>query len=142
VLEEGGRIQACLGRWDWSRIMSVTVLSLSLKYRLMGAALAAGKWFAPLPSIPRPGEKLRQWLVTHMGFLNPESGRILLQHLNNSALQENIGQVFSLFEPSARMDSLFKGFFRVDTIIHLAVKDLRGDTGPRLGKIHPAGFDL
>jgi GNAT superfamily N-acetyltransferase len=36
VLEDQGEIVACLGFWDWSQVMRISVEALSLKMRMMG----------------------------------------------------------------------------------------------------------
>ena len=142
ALAPAGSLLAVAGCWDWSRIMSVTVLSLNAKYGMLRAALSIGRLFRPVPDIPKPGDRLRQWLITHMGFREPGHMGTMLRGLNDQALAAGTGQIFSLFEPSPRMKAVFRGIFRVDTGIHLEAKHFRSPPSGPPAKVHPAGIDL
>lgn len=124
VLERNGGLAACVGYWDWRKIVAITVQSLNPRLRfLRGALNLAGRVF-PAPSLPGPGEALTQWCLTPVGFTSPEALHAVLVTLNNLAVQERIGQLFLVGERNAPWFSALKGFFSADTFVHLYVKPL------------------
>jgi len=50
VLEEKGEIMACLGGWDWSQVMRVTVKALSRRLQMIGWLLATTAFCPGFPS--------------------------------------------------------------------------------------------
>jgi N-acetylglutamate synthase-like GNAT family acetyltransferase len=122
VLEDQGEILACLGFWDWGQIMKITMKARSLKMQMMGSLIDIARNFRPLPRIPRPGDTLKQWCLTPMGFKDPKYLAVLLRYLNNLALQRGIEQIFCICKRDHALLSSTKGFIHVDTAMHLYVK--------------------
>ncbi len=60
LLEEHGNILACLGFWDWSQVIRITVERLNAKMRLVKLFADLACFFWPMPSVPRAGELLKQ----------------------------------------------------------------------------------
>ncbi len=87
VLEENGRILAFLGYLDWGQIMKITVDAISLKMKVTGAMLKLVDLFKPMPEMIKPGDTLKQIVVTLTGFDDPAHSSLLLKHLNNQMLQ-------------------------------------------------------
>jgi len=92
-LEENGRILAFLGYLgylgylDWGQIMKITVDAISLKMKVTGAMLKLVDLFKPMPEMIKPGDTLKQIVVTLTGFDDPAHSSLLLKHLNNQMLQ-------------------------------------------------------
>lgn len=125
VLEDGGEILACLGYWDWSQIMRLTVIALSSKMRTMGLLLRIASIFKPvLRSIKpiKPGDTMKQVMLTCIGFKDPAYLSVLLRHVNNQAFQRGIEQIFCICERNHVMLKSLKGFLRIDTAVNLYVK--------------------
>ena len=122
VLEDQGKILACLGFWDWSQVMRVTVKSLSRKMRVQGFFLTATRI---LPEFLKPGDIMRQIMLTPIGFKDPVHLAALVRHVNNRALLRYIQQIFCICERNHELLRSMKGFIRVDTSIHLYIKPLR-----------------
>jgi GNAT superfamily N-acetyltransferase len=125
VLEDRDEIQACLGFWDWSQVMKITMKSLSLKMNMMGFLLDIARLFWPMPRILKVGDTLKQWCLTPIGFKDPRYLAVLLRYLNNLALQRGIEQIFCIGERGHALLNSLKGFIHVDTAMHLYVKPLQ-----------------
>lgn len=123
---EGDQILACLGYWDWRKIMRITVEKLSLKIRLIGMLGRAVGMFKALPAAPKSGDVLKQIVLTPIGFQDPLHLAALLRHLNNRALQMGIEQIFCVCEPDHAILKSMKGFIRINTQLHLYVRSFRG----------------
>jgi GNAT superfamily N-acetyltransferase len=125
VLEKDGEILACLGFWEWSSVMQVTVQAWSRKMRMMGLFLDIVGLFRPVPAPPKPGSLLKQVVLTPFGFRGTEHIAALLRHLNNRALNGRIEQIFLICERSHPVLDALKGFIHIDTDMHLYVKPLK-----------------
>ena len=142
MLEDNGEIAACLGFWDWSRVMQITVTTLSTKMRMMNLIVDVMRTFRPLPRGPKPGDILKQAVLTTMGFTDVEYMAMLLRHMNNLALKKGIQQIFFLADRNTPLSSVSKGFIHMDTAIHLYIKPLRDDILLSDGPVYINGFDM
>jgi GNAT superfamily N-acetyltransferase len=123
VLEDRGEILALLGFWDWSRITRITV--------------EAGT-FGTL----KPGDMLKQIVLTPIGFKDPEFLSPLLSHVNNQALLRGIQQIFCICERDHVLLDSMSGFTRVDIGAHLYVKLLQRDVRMGDQPVFVNGIDL
>ena len=105
--------------------MRITVEVMSLKMRTMGLILKIAGIFKPMPKFVKPGDTLKQIMVTLIGFKDPTHLSLLLKHLNNQVLQRGIEQIFCICERNHVMLKSLKGFIRIDTAINLYVKNLQ-----------------
>ncbi len=142
VLEKERGILACLGFCDWSRIMQITLEAISFKMRWFGLLLDALRLFRPMPKGPKPGDTLKQWMVTPIAFKDPEYVEPLLRYLNNQALLKGTAQIFSVFEQGDVLLSRMKGFIRLSTGISLYVKPLQPDVSVGNRSVFIDGIDL
>lgn len=125
ILEDQGEILACLGFWDWSQVMRITVEALSLKMRMIGLLMAIARIFRPMPRFIKPGDTLKQMMLTPIGFKDPEYLAVLLRYLNNQALRRGIEQMFCVCERDHVLLSSMKGFIRIDTAMNLYIKTIQ-----------------
>jgi hypothetical protein len=121
VLENNGEILACLGGWDWSEVMRVTVKSLSLKLRMIGWMLTTTRILA---RFPKPGDTMKQMMLVLIGFKELTCLSALIRHLNNNALRKGMEQIFCICERGDVLLKSIKGFIRVETAMHLYTKPL------------------
>jgi GNAT superfamily N-acetyltransferase len=142
VLEDQGEFLACLGFWDWSRITQITVLSLSRKMRMMGLLANIMRALGPIPKVPQPGDTLKQMVLTHAGFKEPQHLAVLLRYVNNQALPMGIGAIFGICERDHALLRGAKGFTRIDTGVHLYVKPLQEGVAMGEGPVFMDGIDL
>lgn len=127
VLEEKGDLLAFLGYLDWSQVMQVTVNATNLKMRMMGVMLDFVGLFRPMPKMIKPGDTLKQIMITLTGFNEPAYLSLLLKHLNNQMLQNGITLIFGICDSKSDMPKSLKGFLRVDTAMNLYVKNFQQD---------------
>jgi GNAT superfamily N-acetyltransferase len=125
VLEDQGEILACLGFWDWSQITRVTVKALSLKSRMIGLLLDIARYLRPVPRSLKPGDTLKQIMLTPIAFKDPRHLAVLLKYVNNQVLLRSIGQIFCVCERDHVLLSSMKGFIRIDTAMHLYIEPLQ-----------------
>lgn len=142
VLEEGGEIVACLGYWDWSRVTKIRVEKLNLKMRLAGIAANLTSHFASLPHAPQPGNLLKQIVLTPIGFQNARQLAVLLRYINNIALIQDIGYIYFICQRKHPMITALKGFFHIDTALHLYIKPLHENVALGERPVFISGIDL
>jgi len=130
VLESGGKVTACLGCWDWSAIIRVSVAALNWRLRMTRVMTDVMRCFRPTPKVPRIGATLRQGCLTPIGFAAVEQLVPLLCCVNNRALARGIEQLLWLWEPGHPLLGCLKGFFRTDVAVRVYVKPLGGVKPP------------
>jgi ribosomal protein S18 acetylase RimI-like enzyme len=122
VFEDHGEIMACLGFWDWSQVMRVSVEALSLKMRVIGWLLVRARI---LPDFVKPGDVLKQIMLTPIGFRDYSHLAILVKAVNNLALSRGFEQIFCVCERNNEILKSIKGFTRIDTKVYLYAKLLK-----------------
>jgi hypothetical protein len=142
VLEQGGAIKACLGYWNWGRVMHITVVRLSVKLKIVGLVLDALRLFRPMPKSIKPGFVLKQIMLTPVGFDNAESLVPLVRYVNNLALEKNIGLIYCVCDPGHTLLASLKDFIRVDTNMHIYIKELKQDLKLKHAPIYMDGIDM
>ncbi len=142
VLEDDSQITACLGYWDWSRVMRITVKALSFKMRAVVFLLDIARIFRPIPRGPKPGDILKQMVLTPIGFKDPKYLTPLLRYVNNQAFLKGIQQIFFLCERGHPLLSSLKGFIHIDTAMHLYMKPLRENMLISDHHVFVSGLDL
>lgn len=142
VLEEDGQLCCCMGYWDLSRIMRMTVKALSLEMRLAGLLLGIGGILLPLPRPPGPGEVLRQAVLEPIAFAHPKYVTTLLKHVNNVVRRNNSRQIFFGCEKGGLLFRSLGGFTHIDVTMHLYVKYLRNEVRLGDGPVYMTGLDL
>ena len=139
ILEDKSEILACLGGWDWGQVMRVTVKALSRKLQMIGWLLTTTHI---LPQFPKPGDTMKQMMLTLIGFKEPTHLAVLIRYLNNQALRKGVQQVFCICEQGDALLKSMKGFIRVDTAVHLYTKPLARTVSMTNGPVFVNGIDL
>jgi hypothetical protein len=93
----------------------------------MGLFLKGIRVFRPMPRIPRPGDVLKQIVLTPIGFRDTASLTALLRHVNNRARSQGIEQIFLVCERTHPLLTCLKGFIHIDTLLQLYIKPWRED---------------
>jgi hypothetical protein len=119
--------------------MEVTVQTLSRKLKIVGWILTT---IRIMPKFPRPGEKMKQMMLTFIGFKEPAHLAVLIRHMNNQALRNDIEEIFCVCERDDLLLKSMKGFIRVNTAIHLYTKALGQDVSLGSGPVFVDGIDL
>jgi GNAT superfamily N-acetyltransferase len=142
LLEKEDRIVACLGFWDLSKVMQVTVRSLSMKLYATRLLLSLVRPFRPIPLIPGRGEVLKQYYLIPMGYREPAYLNQLLCHLNNVALTNGARQLLWICERDHPLMGNLEGFWRESFGVHFYVKRLRSDAEFGERPVFVDGIDL
>ena len=122
--------------------MRITVESMSLKMRTMGLILKIAGVFRPMPRFIKPGDTMKQLMITLIGFKDPTHITLLLKHLNNQALRRGIEQFFCICERNHVMLKSLKGFIRIDTAINLYIKNLQQENLIANKPVYIDGVDM
>ncbi len=125
ILEDQGKIVACLGFWDWSQIARITIEAVNVSVQRKEFVEGFSHDEGPVPEPPKPGTTLKQWCLTPIGFQDPECLKPLIRYVNNLAMNRGIGQIFFLSERDHALLQTTEGLFRRDVGIHLYVKILQ-----------------
>jgi len=139
VLEDRGEILACLGFWDWSQVMKLTLKSLNLKTKIISRLLFITR---VLPQALKPGDQLNQILLTLIGYKEPSHLAILIRYINNFAFKKNIKQIFCISERNHPMLNSLKGFIRISTNIFLYIKPLKDNLKLHEAPVFIDGIDM
>ena len=100
----------------------MTVERLSPRLRAVGAALDVVRRLRPAPRLPKAGDALRQWVLTPVGFRDPEQLGVLLRRANNEAVRCGADQLVTVCERDPPLLRACRGLFRVGVAGHLYVK--------------------
>ncbi len=125
ILENNGNILACLGFWDWSQVMKITVERLNKKMSLLKLFINLAHIFQSMPTIPSTGGLLKQIMLTPIGYKHPQYLGILLRHINNLARQKGIDYIYTVCEQGHPLLAYMQGFIRINTAIHVYIKYFR-----------------
>lgn len=142
VLENQGKILACLGFWDWRKIMHITVIQRSFKMRIITSILDLLGRLRPMPQGVRTGETLNQIMLTPVAFKEPVHLTTLLRYMNNKALSSGVDQIFLICETGHQLLKSLKGFIRINTGVNMYVKSLKPDISIGDKPVFVDGIDM
>ncbi len=124
VLEIEGTIEACLGYWDYNKIINMTVLQLSRKNRLINLVLAFVGIFTKMPRIPDSGQIMKQYILQDIGFTRPKYLTELVKYLNNLALENDV-QYLTMLGVEDPISEVLSKFMNTTTTEHIHAKPLK-----------------
>ena len=124
VFEKEGKVEACLGYWDYNEVTKMTVLQLSRKNQIMNLALTFLGIFTKMPKIPDSGQLMKQYFVQDVGFTKPEYLTELVKHVNNIALENDI-QYLTMMGVEAPISDVLSKFMNTTSTEHIHAKPLK-----------------
>lgn len=133
---------ACAGVWDWGSITKVRVVSTTWPMKLKGLLLDMLKWLRPVPRMAKPGQELKQWCLTSLGFKSPEDLAALLARINNLALAQGVDTVFLMAQDAPWVAEALGEFISIPVTMHLVVKGYGDGPGPGEAPVHLDGIHL
>ena len=77
-----------------------------------------------MPRIPKPGDVLKQIVLTPIGYTDVTHLAALMRYVNNRAYSEGIEQIFFICERYHPLLTCLKGFIHIDSMIQLYIKPL------------------
>lgn len=95
-----------------------------------------------MPRSPKPGDTLKQFVLTPIAFKNPEDSAAFLRYVNNIALKKGIEQIFYICEKGHEMLKGMKGFIHIDTTMYLYFKPLQENVSLSNDTVFVDGIDL
>jgi GNAT superfamily N-acetyltransferase len=128
--------------WDWGAVMRVQVLEVSRPMRRLGRRLRMISLFRPMPVVARPGQVLRQVMLTTLGWRDPAALNAIFRDLNNRLKNRGIEHMFVISQTDSPLVTAMDGFFRVPTDLHLFIKPLAAGPVVGPGPVFVDGVDL
>ena len=108
----------------------------------MGWMLKAAGILRPVPKPIRKGDTLKQIMITHTGYKNPDYFALLLKNLNNALHKRGIEQIFCCCEKGHSLLKGLKGFIKIDTDINLYIKHLQKGGFAKNRPVYISGIDM
>ncbi|MBI4317712.1 MAG: GNAT family N-acetyltransferase [Chloroflexi bacterium] len=141
VAERQGRITACVGYWDYSKLVRIEIAGMALKYRLGKLILDALGRVVPLPRVPGPGEELRAYNAVLAGFALPGDMVEVLKHVCNVAY-ENRMHVLNVPIGSDHLEPIARRFLHGTVRLRIVMKALTEEAVPELRKVYVGATDF
>ncbi|HVP40769.1 MAG TPA: hypothetical protein VMS95_02305, partial [Candidatus Krumholzibacteriaceae bacterium] len=125
IFKQENDIQACLGYWDFNKIIKERILKLNTRLRAISLPIRFLGLFTRMPKIPKLGETLKQWYLFPMAYKDATALAELIKHVNNLALKNNITTLVTAQDDQSPLVSTLSKFRNVQTKIHYFVKPLQ-----------------
>jgi len=125
VLKKGENIQACLGYWDYTKVIRERVQKLNIRLKALSLPIRFLSFFTKMPKIPEPGETLKQWYLFPMACKDATALTELIKHVNNLALDSNITMLATALDDQSPIISVLSKFRNVQTKLHYFIKPMR-----------------
>jgi len=128
VYEEGGRIDAVLGYWEYYKVLAPRVARFDFRMRVQFAMLRVMGLFTDVPRVPGHGEKSLQIIFVPVAYSDMGSCRGLLKHVNKLAIERGVHFVTLVCEVGSPLEEIIEGYRKTIVTAHLMVKPLKGQT--------------
>lgn len=126
VYEDGGKITAVLGSWEYHRVLAPRVIKYNLRMRVQMLMLRVMGLFTRVPKMSGFGERSLQIILTPLAYRDLEGCRELLRHVNNLAIKEGVHFVTLVCEVGSPLEELMEGYRHTMVTVHQMVKPLKG----------------
>jgi ribosomal protein S18 acetylase RimI-like enzyme len=125
ILKKGENIQACLGYWDYGKVIKERVEKLNTRLKAIALPIRFLGLFTKMPKIPKTGEALKQWYLFPMACKDATALTELIKHVNNLALKNNITMLATALDDQSPLVSVLSKFRNVQTKMHFFTKPIR-----------------
>ena len=125
VLKKGEKIQACLGYWDYNKVIRERVQKLNIRLKAISLPIRFLGLFTKLPKIPEKGEALKQWYLFPMVCKDATALIELIKHVNNLALESDTTMLATALDSQSPLISVLSKFRNVQTKLHYFIKPMR-----------------
>ena len=130
ILKEGKNIQACLGYWDYNKVIRERVQKLNTRLKAISLPIRFLGLFTKMPKIPKTGETLKQWYLFPIASKDAASLEELIKHVNNVALKNDITMLAAALDYQSPLVSVLSKFRNVQVKLHYFVKPMRKTQTP------------
>jgi GNAT superfamily N-acetyltransferase len=135
VFEDNGKLEACLGIWEYDKIRKYIVEKLNWRLRAQTYVIRLIGLFTKMPYIPKPGEPLLSYNLVTVAYRRPESMTALLKKTINIAVENKINFIHVTIDPSSPMATLLPQFgFQTRMKLHVLTKPLKQARSSHLGE--------
>ena len=135
VFENNGKLEACLGVWEYDKVRKYIVEKLNWRISLQTYLIRLFGLFTKMPYIPKPGEPLLSYNLATLAYKRLESMMELLKKAINIALDNKINFIHVTIDPSCPMATAFSQFrFQTRMKLHVLTKSLRQERFPNSGE--------
>lgn len=126
VYDEGGKIGAVLGFWEYYKVLAPRVVKYNFRMRVQFFMLRVMSLFTDVPRFPGYGEKSLQIIFVPVAYRDVGSCRELLKHVKNMAIERGVHFVTLVCEEGSPLEELIEGYRKMVVTVHQMVKPLKG----------------
>ena len=131
VFEDNGKLEACLGIWEYDKVRKYIVEKLNWRLSLQTHLIRLFGLFTRMPYIPKPGEPLLSYNLATLAYKRPESMRELLKKTVNIALDNKINFIHVTIDPSCPVATALSQFrFQTRMKVRVLTKPLKQERFP------------
>ena len=135
VFEDNGKLEACLGIWEYDKVRKYIVEKLNWRLSLQTQLIRLIGLFTRMPYIPKPGEPLLSYNLATIAYKKPESMRELLKKTVNVALDNKINFIHVTIDPSCPISTVISQFkYQTRMKMHILTKLLKQERFPHSGR--------
>jgi len=135
VLEDNGKLEACLGIWEYNKVRKYIVEKLNWRLSLQTYLIRLIGLFTRMPYIPHRGEPLLSYNLATLAYKRPESMRELLKKTVNIALENKINFIHVTIDPSCPLATALSQFrYQTRMKLHVLTKPLKQERFPHSGE--------
>ena len=132
VFYNGDDVKACLGYWDYNKIMKFIVQRFNWRMKALSFVMRIMGLFTRMPSIPKLGEPLMAYNLTTLAYKDTESLAEIVRHIINTALENRIKFLYIPVDLESPIAAILSGFRHTTIKAHFFVKPLKQDEFLRL----------
>jgi len=125
VFENNGKLEACLGIWEYDKVRRYIVERLNWRMSLQTYLIRMIGLFTKMPYIPKPGEPLLSYNLATVAYRKPESMVELLKKAVNNALDNKINFIHVTIDPSSSLSTILSRFrYQTRMKLHVLAKPI------------------
>jgi len=123
VFEKNGKLEACLGIWEYDKVRRYIVERLNWRLSLQTYLIRLIGLFTRMPYIPKHGEPLLSYNLATVAYKKPESMLELLKKAFNTALDNKINFIHVTIDPSSPLNTILSRFrYQTRMKLHVLTK--------------------
>ena len=134
VFEDGEDIKACLGYWDYNKVMKFIVQKFNWRMRILSFMTKIMSLFTKTPVIPKPSEPLMMYYLATPAYKDSAGLVELIKRIINIALENNVTFLNIPVDLESPIATVLSKFTHAKVKLHFFVKPLRHKEFPDLGK--------
>jgi len=134
VREDSEDVKACLGYWDYNKVMKFIVQKFNWRMRILSFMTKIMSLFTKTPVIPKPSETLMMYYLATPAYKDSAGLVELIKHVINIALENNVTFLNIPVDLESPIATVLSKFTHAKVKLHFFVKPLKHKEFPHLGK--------